>query len=86
MPPLPPLSEHRLFALDTILLLSLSSLLDPLLYDAYTWSLLVPPPPTALPSNPPANCAILFLNKRANRGGVRSPDIPYVELAIIYIN
>ena len=86
MPPLLPLCEHYLFALDTVLLLSLSCPLNPPLRDTYAQPLLVPPPPTALLSNPPANRATLFLNKRANRGGVRSPDVPCVELAIIYIN
>ena len=85
MPPLPPLYEHRLFALATVILLSLSCPLDPLLYDTFARPLLVPPP-SALLSNPPTNRATLFLNKHANRGGVRSLDIPCVELTIIYIN
>ena len=84
MPPLPPLCEHRLFALGTILLLSLSCPLDPLLRDTYARPLLLPPP-TALPSNPPADRATLFLDKRADWGGVRPTDMPRVELAISLI-
>ena len=63
MPPLLLLCEHRLFALVTVLLLSLSCPLNPLLRDAL---LLLVPPPLALLSNPPADHTTLFLNKHAN--------------------